>query len=345
MNFITIGADTKKPSPAGRIPAGTPLMTVRESFTTDLRNAMLACQKLGIDISRPAFRRTLLLSGGSAGALAVMVGPEKTQAALNIFVKLGDKYADYIKGVERNVREFARFAQSLRRKTGKRLTAKGQANAKVAADMGGIGILLALGAGGAAYFVTKQFANKTVKADPSILPSYNSDLGPPPGILQSLAPAVAPTPGLAHYNSDLGPPPTKTILTPINKSSSSGQGEDCRGVETCCNGSLEEIVGAAAPRRARKTQARRPAGAIRPAVRPAIPGQVPAGAIRPVRSLNRAQIRPMQFQPMLLTPGAVSPMRETLDPTTAMLVDMIRNAPGPFTTTRSRPARTTIARR
>jgi hypothetical protein len=335
MNFITIGADANKPSQSARIPAGTPLMAVREAFTTDLRNAMLACQKLGIDINRPALRRILLLSGGSAGALAVMVGPQKTQAAINIFTKLGDKYADYIKGVERNVREFARFAASFRRKTGKRLTAKGQANAKVAADMGGIGILLALGAGGAAYFVTKQFANNAVKVDPSIPASYNSDVGPPPSFMPAVPPANPKAPSLVHYNSDLGPPPVtpKTIVKPTNKSSSAGQGEDCRGVEACCNGSLEEIVGAAGPqvRRVRAPQVRRPT----------IPGQVPAGTIRPVRAPNRAKVRPMQFQPMRLTPGAVSPMRETLDPTTAMLVDMIRNAPSPAHLRTTRPYRTT----
>lgn len=319
LKLIEVGTDTNT--------APKPTVTnIRDAFTTDLRNAMLACQKLGFDIRKPAIRYAILTYGGSAGVLAAHLGPEKVTAALRIFSMLGQKYRPYIIAIEKNAAEMAKFLHTLHVKTGSKPTAKSKANAKVAGDMGAVGTLLALGGlGSAIYFVVRQFANGAAApaAPAAFNPAkeassvhYNSDdvkppvTAPAPKKYVKTAESVKPTGWSATY--DRVPAP-KTIVTPKKPSTSAGYGEDCRGVDACCG--FEIINGAAAPLERRKLPSSR-----KVARRPASPGVAR-------RATNRAQT--MQFQSMQIKPGAMSPMSTTLDPTTTMLLDMIRNAPGP----------------
>jgi len=315
FKLIEVGTDTKSaPKPSLKVPVAN----VRQAFTSDLRNAMLACQKLGFDIRKPAIRYAILTYGGTAGVLAAHLGPEKVTAALQIFSKLGHKYRPYIIAVEKNAVEMAKFLHTLHLKTGAKPTAKAKANAKVAGDMGAVGTLLALGGlGSAIYFVVREFANRPAAPAPfnpaKNIPSahYNSDDVKPPVTPKAIAPkATAPkatTPKVAfnpakkipsaHYNSD--------DVRGIHGIGKDLKAKETEGVDAC---GFEILAGAAAPLERRTPRTARKV------------------ARRPARPSGRAQA--MQFQPMRLSPGAASPMQSTLDPTTTMLLDMIRNAPG-----------------
>ncbi len=110
--------------------------------------------------------------------------------------------------------------------------------------------------------------------------------------------------------------------------------KDAEGVETCGvdslmgGGSLEEIVGElgydfVGARRRRK--ARRPRRRRRKRG-PRIPGEVPADTIPRVRP-RRPRIRRMNFSPLVLSPGPVSPMNKTLPAGLAEILDIIQNSP------------------
>jgi len=365
-DLIGFGADTAKPSakkaPAGKvIPKGTPAIAVRDAFATDLRNAMVVCQKLGIDINRPALRRALMVTGGSTAALAAHVGPEKTLACLKMFAGLGHKYRDYIFAIEKNFIELSSFAKALRGKTGAKLTTKAKKETKMAADMGAWGTMLALGAAGAAvYFVTRQFANKeaevqskpkieaappvvttTVKLKDAAAKKYvDATLSLTPDGVQVFTGNYKNTPfkieckqGFTPVWSGLRwacmPVAQEKAIAMAGAHGIYGIGrdltdKDSEGVDTCCNGSLEEIVGdmgysfvGAKARKAPRKVVRR---------KPRIPGQVPAGAI-PAMGPPAPTITRMTFEDMHVYPSSVSPMRANLDPETRMILDMLNQSP------------------
>lgn len=305
LKLIEVGTDTNTHKPQR---GSVNVTNIRDAFTTDLRNAMLACQKLGFDIRKPAIRYAVLTYGGSAGVLAAHLGPEKVTSALRIFAMLGQKYRPYIIAIEKNAAEMAKFLHTLHLKTGVKPSAKSKANAKVAGDMGAVGTLLALGGlGSAIYFVVRQFADKPAAFNPAKdIPSahYNSDDVKPP-----VATKPAFNPGKkassVHYNSD--------DVRGMHGVGRDLKNKETEGVDACCG--FKIINGAAAPLERRKLPSSR-----KVARRPASPGVAR-------RATNRAQT--MQFQSMQIKPGAMSPMSTTLDPTTTMLLDMIRNAPGP----------------
>lgn len=403
LNLLEFGADAKKPAAASAkpVPKAANPAAVREAFATDLAKAMVACQKLGIDIRNPALCRSLMVTGGSAAALAAHVGPEKTMACLKMFAGLGQHYKAYIFSLEKSYNELASFMRLLKRKTGKTPTKKAKKEAKMAADMGAMGTLLALGAAGAAiYFVVRQFASKDVadkvsEPRPPVVittPIKLKDAADKKYLDAEMSMAEDGT--KAYSGTYKGKPfqiDCKPGYTPVwsglrwmcmpdkdvaaiamagiqGLGAGNLQSKECEGVDTCCNGSLEEIVGdmgysfigakkqsRVRRRRQLSPEQRKKLAQMTPAQRKQlaqirrmekrmpgmariakaadrdrspIPGEVPAGTIKPVRPIQQryGQITRMKFEPMVITPGAVSPMNETLDPQTRMVLDMITDS-------------------
>lgn len=136
----------------------------RASLIKDLVATTKACQKAGIDIRDPMIRASLIASGGSAMALASRIGPDKTAAAINHFTMLAKKHGPYIKHLERNYMEMRGFSMQLRHALGP-TSKKTKKAVEKSASVGAWGLVLALGALGAAvFFVVKSFAKSTDSA-------------------------------------------------------------------------------------------------------------------------------------------------------------------------------------